>query len=92
LSTVSNPDALPAVPAANFTTQDDGRSCNKIGAHMRKRIACATATTAIALAMLLWAKSAVINSHADAVRPAVGLAPQVMANPYLPIQVLEEAY
>jgi hypothetical protein len=83
---------LLAIPAANFTTQDDGRSSNKIGAHMRKRIACATAAAVIALAMLLWAKSAVINSHADAVRPAVSLAPQVMANPYLPIRALEEAY
>jgi hypothetical protein len=59
---------------------------------MRKQIVCATATAAIALAMLLWAKSAVVNGHADAVRPAVGHAPQVMANPYLPIQVLQEAY
>jgi hypothetical protein len=88
----SNPDPLLAIPAANFTTHDDGRSWNKIGAHVRRQIACATAPTAIALAMLLWAKSAVVNSHADAVRPAVGLAAQVMANPYLPIQVLEEAY
>jgi hypothetical protein len=86
----SNPDLLLTVPAAHFTTRNGGRSWNKIG--VRKQIACATATAAIALAMLLWAKSAVVNSHADAVRLAVGLAAQVMANPYLPIQVLEEAY
>jgi hypothetical protein len=86
----SNPDLLLAIPATNFTTHDGARSWNKIG--VRKQIACATATAAIALAMLLLAKSAVVNSHADAVRPAVGLAAQVMANPYLPIQVLEEAY
>jgi hypothetical protein len=59
---------------------------------MRKQIACATATALMALAMLFWAKSAVVAIHADAVRQAVGLAPNVMSNPYLPIQVLEEAY
>jgi hypothetical protein len=58
---------------------------------MCKPIAFATAAV-IALAIVLWAKSAVVGSHADVVRPAVSLAPQVMANPYLPIRALEEAY
>ncbi len=59
---------------------------------MRNHIAFAMATAVIGLAMLFWAKSAVVSSHPDAVRPLVGLAPHVMSNPYLPIQVLEEAY
>ena len=59
---------------------------------MRKHISFTIATAAIALAMMVWAKSAVVATHADAVRPAVGLTLHIMSNSYLPIQVLDETY
>jgi hypothetical protein len=47
----------------------------------------------MALAMIFWAKSSVVATNADVVRPKVGLSPYVvMSHPYLPIQVIEEVY
>jgi hypothetical protein len=60
---------------------------------MRKHISFTIAATIIGLAMIFWAKSVVVATNADAVRPAVGLSPYVvMSNSYLPIQVLDEVY
>jgi hypothetical protein len=60
---------------------------------MRKHASFATAAAIMALAMIFWAKSSVVATHADVVRPKVGLSPYVvMSNPYLPIRVLEEVY
>jgi hypothetical protein len=60
---------------------------------MRKHISFTIATVVIGLAMMLWAKSAVVATYADVVRPTVGLTSYtVMSNSYLPIQVLDEAY
>jgi hypothetical protein len=60
---------------------------------MRKHISFTVAATILGLAMAFWAKSAVVATHADVVRPAVGLSPYVvMSTSYLPIQVLDETY
>jgi len=59
---------------------------------MRKHVSFTIATGALALAMMVWAKGAVVAPHADPVRPAAGFTPSVMSNSYLPIQVLEETY
>ena len=59
---------------------------------MRKHITFTIATAALALAMIVWAKAAVVATHTDAVRPAVAFTPHIMSNSYLPIQVLEETY
>jgi hypothetical protein len=60
---------------------------------MRKHTSFAMAAAMMALATIFWVKSSVVATHADVVRPRVGLSPYVvMSNPYLPIQVLEEVY
>ena len=59
---------------------------------MRKHATFTIATAAIALAMMVWAKAAVVAPHSDPVRPTVGFTPSVISNSYLPIQVLEETY
>jgi len=60
---------------------------------MRKNASFAVAATIMGLAMILWAKSSVVATNAEIVRPKVGLSPYVvMTHPYLPIQVIEEAY
>jgi hypothetical protein len=60
---------------------------------MRKHISFTIATTVIGLAMMFWAESAVVATHADVVWPAVGLSPYVvMSNSYLPVQVIDEVY
>jgi hypothetical protein len=60
---------------------------------MRKHASFAVAATIMALAMIFWAKSSVVATNADVVRPKVGLSPYVvMSHPYLPIQVIEEVY
>ena len=60
---------------------------------MRKHVSFTIATGALALAMMVWAKAAVVAPHADPVRPAAGFTPSsLMSNSYLPIQVLEETY
>ena len=59
---------------------------------MRKRIRFAMAAVIIALVTLL-IRSSVVATHADTERPkGVGSPYIVTSNPYLPIQVLEEAY
>ena len=60
---------------------------------MRKNAVFALAATIMALAMLFWAKSSVVATNAEIVRPKVGLSPYaVMTHPYLPIQAREEVY
>jgi hypothetical protein len=60
---------------------------------MRKNASFATAAAVMALTMIFWAKSSVVATHADVVRPMVGSSLYVvMSNSYLPIQRLEEAY
>jgi hypothetical protein len=59
---------------------------------MRKHISFIFATTVVAVAMLFWARAAVVATHAADVRPSVGMTTQIMPNAYLPIQVLDEAY
>jgi hypothetical protein len=60
---------------------------------MRKHISFAVAAAIIALAMIFLAKSSVVATNTDVVRPKVGLSPYVaMSNPYLPIQVMDEVY
>ncbi len=53
---------------------------------MRKHISFTIAATVFGLAMIFWARSAVVATNADVVRPAVGLSPYVvMSDSYLPI-------
>ena len=60
---------------------------------MRKHTGFAMAATIVALAAVFWAKSSVVATNAEIVRPKVGLSPYVvMTHPYLPIQVIEEVY
>ena len=60
---------------------------------MRKNAVFALAATIMALAMLFWAKSSVVATDAEIVRPKVGMSPYVvMTHPYLPIQAREEVY
>jgi hypothetical protein len=60
---------------------------------MRKHASFAIAATIMALAMIFWARSSVVATNADIIRPKVGLSPYVvMSNPYLPIQVIDEVY
>jgi hypothetical protein len=60
---------------------------------MRKNISFTVATMIFALAMMLWARSAVVATKAEVVRPLIGTSPNfVMSNSYLPIQVLDETY
>ena len=60
---------------------------------MRKNTFFAVAATIMALAMMLWAKSNVVATNAEIVRPKVGMSPYVvMTQPYLPIQSIEEVY
>ena len=60
---------------------------------MRKNASFAVAATIMGLAMILWAKSSVVATNAEIVRPKVGLSPYVvMSSSYLPIQVIEEVY
>jgi hypothetical protein len=59
---------------------------------MRKHISFTIATAVLAVAMIFWAKSAVVATHADPARPAVGITTYVMPNSYLPIRVLDESY
>ncbi len=60
---------------------------------MRKHASFAVAATIMALAMIFWAKSSVVATNADVVRPKVGPSPYVvMTNSYLPIQVIDEVY
>jgi hypothetical protein len=60
---------------------------------MRKNAGFALAAAIMGLAMILWAKSSVVATNAEIVRPKIGVSPYVvMTHPYLPIQVIEEVY
>ncbi len=60
---------------------------------MRKNIAFAMAATVLGMVMIFWAKSVVVATHAEVIRPTVGWSPYVvMPNPYLPIRGIEEVY
>jgi hypothetical protein len=59
---------------------------------MRKHLTFAIATGVVAVAMIVWAKAAVVAPHADTLRPGLAFTPQVMSNSYLPIQVLDKTY
>ena len=60
---------------------------------MRKHASFGIAATAMALAMIFWAKSSVEATNADLARPRIGLSSYVVvSSPYLPIQVIEEVY
>lgn len=59
---------------------------------MRKNTGFAVAATIMGLAMILWAKSSVVATNTEAVRPKVAVSPYVMTHPYLPIQTMEEVY
>ena len=60
---------------------------------MRKNTGFAVlAATILGLAMILWAKSSVVATNAEVVRPKVAVSPYLMTHPYLPIQTIEEFY
>jgi len=60
---------------------------------MRKNTIFAIVATIMGLAMIVWAKSSVVTTHAEVIRPNVGSSPYVvMSNSYLPIQLIEEVY
>jgi len=60
---------------------------------MRKLASFGIAATAMALAMIFWAKSSVEATNTDLARPKIGLSSYVVvSSPYLPIQVIEEVY
>jgi hypothetical protein len=58
---------------------------------MRKHICFAIAAATMGLAMIVWAKAGMVISNGDVVRPEAALS-SPMANPYLPIRVLEPVY
>jgi hypothetical protein len=60
---------------------------------MRKHTSFGIAATAMALAMIFWAKSSVEATNTEVARPATGLSSYgVVSSPYLPIRAIEEAY
>jgi hypothetical protein len=60
---------------------------------MRKNITFAIVATIMGLSMIVWAKSSVVTTHAEVIRPKAGSSPYVvMSNSYLPIQLIEEVY
>jgi hypothetical protein len=60
---------------------------------MRMNISFTVAATIFGVGMMLWAKSAVVATQADVVRPPVRTSAYVViSNSYLPIQVLDETY
>jgi hypothetical protein len=59
---------------------------------MRKNTGFAVAATIMGLAIILWAKSSVVATNAEVVRPKVAASPYVMTHPYLPIRTIEEVY
>ena len=59
---------------------------------MRKHTSFGIAATAIALAMIFWAKSSV-EAITDAARPGIAVPSYVVvSSPYLPIKAIEEVY
>jgi hypothetical protein len=88
----SDPDALLAA-GLQASRPTSGPNPRKVGAHRRKNISFTVAATILGLSMMLWAKSAVVATQVDVVRPPVGTSPNVViSNSYLPIQVLDETY
>jgi hypothetical protein len=60
---------------------------------MRKHASFGIAATAMALAMIFWAKSSVQATHTDGARSRPGVPSYVVvSSPYLPIQAMEEVY
>ena len=59
---------------------------------MRKHTSFGIAATAIALAMIFWAKSSV-EAITDVARPRIAVPSYVVvSSPYLPIHAIEEVY
>jgi hypothetical protein len=57
---------------------------------MRKNTSFAVAATMLGLAMIFWAKSSVVATSADIVRPKAGVSSYVVTpSSYLPIGVAE---
>jgi hypothetical protein len=60
---------------------------------MRKHASFGIAVTAMALAMIFWAKSSVQATNTDLARSRIGVPSYLVgSSPYLPIQVMEEVY
>ena len=60
---------------------------------MRKNAGFAVAATMLALAMIFWAKSSVVATSADVIRPKVGLTTyNVAPSSYLPIQSVQPVW
>ena len=60
---------------------------------MRKNTIFAIAATIMGLAVIIWAKSSVVTTHAEVIQPKVRSSPYVvMPNSYLPIQLIEGVY
>ena len=60
---------------------------------MRKHASFGIAATAMALAMIFWAKSSVEATNGDVARPRIGVPSYVVvSSPYLPIRAIEEVY
>ena len=60
---------------------------------MRKNTIFAIAATIMGLAIIVWAKSSVVTTHAEVIRPKAGSSPYlVKPNSYLPIQAIEKVY
>jgi hypothetical protein len=72
---------------------DHSRGAWKSEAHMRKNASFAIVATIMGMAMIFWAKSSVVATSADVVRPKVGLSSYVVTpSSYLPFQVIEPIY
>jgi hypothetical protein len=56
---------------------------------MRKNMSFAIAATMLGLAVIFWAKSSVVATSADAVRPKVGMSFVAVPGSYLPLQVVQ---
>ena len=60
---------------------------------MRKNASFAIAATIFGLAMIFWAKSSVVATSADVMRPKVGLTTYSVApSSYLPIHAVEPVW
>jgi hypothetical protein len=59
---------------------------------MRKNTSFAIAATMLGLAMIFWAKSSVVATSADVVRPSVGMAYTAMPGSFLPVKALEPTW
>ena len=60
---------------------------------MRKNASFAIAATIFALSMVFWAKSSVVATSADVMRPKVGLTTYSVApSSYLPIHAVEPVW